>query len=160
MEMDSQHPSPEAIADDVSDIQRKLLLEYDGHDVRNTKQLREGTEEGIDNNKINYHMKRASPSLIDQGLVEFIGYDEEETSRGKGQPAMYAITDLGSSVLTVFRQREAKTEADVSRVDELEGTVERLEEENNRIRERLNEAEAELEKHKEAIRYMRDELGL
>lgn len=135
MESAEIEQNPEEIAEDLSELQSTIIQQYAHNVTLNTKQLRKAT--GATNGKINYHMKRSPTSLVDQGLVEFIGYDEQETTPGDAQPSQYAITGLGRDVHNVYRQREAKTEADISRVDELAENVKRLEKENQRLRERF-----------------------
>lgn len=143
----------EHAADNLSEKQRRILRTFELGEKLNTRDLTRET--GYTNQTVGHHMKQ---TLIEDGLVENIGRDE--STKHPRSPLRYKLTEWGEAVLTVFRQRRAKTEADISRVDELSVTVERLETENEELRSRLSDTEEQLEKHRNAIKYIQDQTGI
>lgn len=143
-----QQTDPEAIADDLYDRPREILRvfeqanedgEVNTHDIT--------TETGFVNQTVGHHIRQ---TLINGGLVESTGeFDESENT--PNPPKIYRLTDMGAKVLNVYRQREAKTEADISKIDELEQTVARLEKEIETLRDRQTETEQQVGLNKEGI---------
>lgn len=129
----------EAIADNLSEKQVDLLLEFDEHEHRNSKQLR--AETGIDTTTVNNQFRRVSFNFVDEGLMSFTGYDERETTPGNNHPTKYQITEKGRTVLDVFRQRDIENSVDLNKFDELRDEVERAEKERDKLRADMVELE-------------------
>lgn len=149
----SSSEETERIADNLSEKQRQILCVFELGEELSTRDITRET--GYTNQVVGHHMKN---TLVDRGFVENTGTDD--STRYPRSPLLYQLTDWGQDVLDVFRQRRAKTEADISRVDELSVSVERLEKENEELRSRLSDTEDQLEKHREAIKYIQDQTGI
>lgn len=140
----------EEIDSNLSEKRRNLLLGFDGHEVRNTTKLREGT--GYPNNTVNYHTKLATESLVNQGLVEQNGVDE--TVSGEYPPNQYRITDRGQAVLNELRQEELDTALEITEYDVTVERVEKIEEKADWLEKRLDKLEEEKvdrEEHDELV---------
>jgi DNA-binding MarR family transcriptional regulator len=136
----------------------RVISENGGHS--HTGELTSGTE--LSNDVVGYHMR----TLVRDGLVERSG---EVDVGAPLKAANYSITDRGREVADALPSETTREEREeqATALSELEKSTVQLEKEKRQLEKkcdelegRLDEAEEVIEKHTEALQYLRDELGL